>query len=199
MSKTYMPTMHGTEVILREVCKSDIDDRLSLGPNPEYHKYFGDDVTVMRDRSELEKMWFDDIEVHNESLIMQATHQVTQIEVDGKWIGSASLANIDFRHRRADLVVGIYDQNYWDRGYGLEVVRLILDYAFERLNLHRISGNIISNNERSLAMVKKIGFRVEGTMKDYFWIDDSWKDSIRVFILDSDFRNSQAKTPKYNK
>jgi ribosomal-protein-alanine N-acetyltransferase len=62
------------------------------------------------------------------------------------------------------------------QGYMTEAMRLALNLAFGPLGLHRVEANIIPRNRASIALVKKLGFRNEGTAMRYLRIDGRWQD-----------------------
>ncbi len=62
------------------------------------------------------------------------------------------------------------------RGLMSEAVTLAVSYAFEELKLHRVEANVVPTNRASLGLVKKQGFRYEGTAKRYLKIAGRWRD-----------------------
>ncbi|UZJ61763.1 GNAT family N-acetyltransferase [Pseudomonas sp. KU26590] len=62
-------------------------------------------------------------------------------------------------------------------------VELTTRYAFEELGLHRIEANIQPENVRSIALVKRLGFRKEGFSPKYLQIAGVWCDHERWALL----------------
>jgi RimJ/RimL family protein N-acetyltransferase len=72
------------------------------------------------------------------------------IEADDQYIGHCGLHSFDSAARCCELSIEIGDKAYWGRGYGREVVRLLLDYAFKHRNMNRVWLTTHSENERAI-------------------------------------------------
>ena len=68
------------------------------------------------------------------------------------------------------------------RGYMSEGLGLVLRYAFLQLRLHRLEASIQPDNQASLALVRRLGFRREGYSPDMLFIDGAWRDHERWAI-----------------
>ena len=108
-----------------------------------------------------------------------AVHDVKSTE----FIGTTHFGPIDWLHRIAAIGIMIGNKEYWGKGYGTEVIRLVLTYAFERLNLHKVTAGIAADNTASVRAFKKAGFRVEGTAKAHFFINGKYCDWLYVGVL----------------
>lgn len=69
-------------------------------------------------------------------------------------------------------------EGHQGQGLMFEALRVILQWAFDIKNLHRIAANYMPRNERSGRLLRKLGFQVEGFARDYLLINGKWEDHI---------------------
>ncbi len=84
------------------------------------------------------------------------------IEVNNNVVGTTVLYEIDFISRKSEFGVAIYNKEYWNKGIGSEVLKLMLKYGFEVLGLNRIMLRAFEENKRMIAVAEKFGFVFEG-------------------------------------
>jgi [ribosomal protein S5]-alanine N-acetyltransferase len=80
------------------------------------------------------------------------------------------------------------------RGVMREGLRLVISRCFRELKLHRLEANIQPDNARSIALVKSLGFRMEGLSPRYLKIGGRWRDHERWALLSDNWRGT--KSPK---
>lgn len=78
--------------------------------------------------------------------------------------------------------------DYQGRGLMSTAMKLVLEYAFVELKLHRIEANIQPGNLKSIHVVKKNGFREEGFSPRYLKINDVWCDHLRFAMTYEDWK-----------
>jgi len=66
------------------------------------------------------------------------------------------------------------------KGAGTEAISRLCDYAFERLNLHKVYAYVLAINPRARRSFEKAGFVVEGTLREDRWTGESFTD---VYLL----------------
>lgn len=101
----------------------------------------------------------------------------------GTLIGYAGIAGISRINRSGEYFILIGDKECWGRGYGTETTRLIVDYGFGSLNLHRIALTVSVPNAGGVAAYARAGFRQEGVLRQACYRDGQFHDKIVMAIL----------------
>lgn len=93
-------------------------------------------------------------------------------------LGTANLTEI-LRGPRQRCLLG-YGLAEAEQGKGVmtEALRALIEYGFGHLRLHRIMANYMPSNIRSAAVLKRLGFIVEGYARDYLFVNGQWRDHI---------------------
>ncbi|KAA1469813.1 acyl-CoA N-acyltransferase [Dentipellis sp. KUC8613] len=118
---------------------------------------------------------------------------VVEDKESGKFVGRASLRGATPRNRDAEVAISLSPE-WWGKGYGTEIMTWLVDYGFRGLGLHRLSLSATSNNERALALYKKVGFVEEIVRKKAAWIEGRWVDVVEMGIVEDDFVTRHAQT-----
>jgi RimJ/RimL family protein N-acetyltransferase len=84
---------------------------------------------------------------------------------DAELIGDIELDNITWRSGDAELRIRIGERHLWDKGYGTDAVRTLLEHGFRHMSLSRIYLRVFSANARAIRCYEKAGFRKEGRLQ----------------------------------
>jgi RimJ/RimL family protein N-acetyltransferase len=106
---------------------------------------------------------------------------------DGRYIGNIGLYDIDWKDRKAEYGILIGDKDAWGRGYGLDASNALLAYAFRELNLHRIFLRVLAHHRRAIRLYEKIGFQVEGRLRQDVFREGAYHDTLFMGILAAEF------------
>lgn len=102
---------------------------------------------------------------------------------DDTAVGRTDLFEIDRQHGSAAFGITIGDPAMWNRGYGTDAVRALVDFAFGQLRLERVWLDTDAHNVRAQAAYKKAGFVREGVLRHTFYQDGRWSDDVRMAML----------------
>lgn len=91
------------------------------------------------------------------------------------------------RSRRASIGY-IIDPACQGRGIATEAVTAMLDFCFAELGLHRLEAFIHPDNQRSLRLIERLGFRREGLLRDHLRVGDEWRDDALYALLAVEWR-----------
>ena len=114
----------------------------------------------------------------------------------GSHIGNIKLGGINWIHRYADLGIMIGDKKYWGKGCGAAACMLLLEYAFNRLNLNKVFLGIYATHKHAIKTYQKAGFRIEGKLKNMLIIDGEYTDKVLMGILNSEYNKNIRKSKK---
>jgi diamine N-acetyltransferase len=102
---------------------------------------------------------------------------------EGKTIGAIDLFDFDPFHLRVGIGILIHNQEDRSKGFASAALNLMIHYCFEKLNLHQIYANILTDNEHSIKLFLHAGFEITGTKRD--WVRDGrmWKDEYLMQLI----------------
>ena len=128
---------------------------------------------------EIEK-WID---FHNNN-----EHEVLLVIEDveaGRLIGHVGLYKIDPIAKKTELGILIADDNSRGKGYGTLITSTMVKYAFEELNMHKVTVEVLLGNIPSMKMFKKCGFNIEGCLRDDVYKNDQYYDVLCMAVYNN--------------
>lgn len=108
-------------------------------------------------------------------------------------IGNCTIRKIDYISGHAELGILIGEEENRNKGYGKEVISLLLNYGFNELNLHSIELSALSFNKRAINCYKKAGFKEVGKIRESIYNNGKLHDVIILDILKEEFNNLKFK------
>ena len=170
-----------TQANLRPLETSDLENIMKWVNDPEVVGNFaelGKEIT----REEEEK--------YLERILSSDTDRMYAIEdQEGNYIGNIGIHEINKSDRsgRFGLIIG--NKDYWGQGYGQSAINALLDKAFSELEMHKVWGVFLETNEKMYHInVNKVGFKVEGVMRDEYFRRGEYHDMVRISMLEDDYR-----------
>lgn len=173
----------GQDVRLRAVNRDDLPRFVEWFSDPEVRRYL--DMYLPFSLAQ-EERWFENL---LERMEKHETVMFTiEVEEDDARIGNISLFDINWKDRHAELGITIGDKAYWNRGYGTDAIRTMLELAFNEMNLHRVLLRVHADNVRAITAYQKAGFRREGTLRESVFREGVYYDMVLMGILDGEFK-----------
>jgi RimJ/RimL family protein N-acetyltransferase len=108
------------------------------------------------------------------------------VDAGGELVGRCALFEIDELSRNAWIGVTLGTAHRGKR-YGRDVVRVLLDYAFSKRNLHRVQLDVLATNEAGLRAYKACGFVEEGRLREHAYAYGGFVDLVVMSILRSEW------------
>ena len=109
---------------------------------------------------------------------------------DDRLVGFARIYWIWWPHRSAMVNLGIGDAGDRQRGYGIEALRLLLGYAFDELNLYRVTAIVPEYNQAAMRLFGKAGFVQEVRRREAANRDGCRWDVLHLGILESEWKGN---------
>ncbi len=171
--------LKGQKVILRPLRLSDAPRFVKWLNDPNIQKFLQTRRHLtLRD----EKKWIRD------ALKSKQLKSFSIETKEGIHIGSVGLDNINIDHKRAVFGIFIGDKHYWNQGLGSEAARLILNYGFNKLKLHRIELGVLKYNSRAIKVYKRLGFKMEGVRRQHIRFKGKYYDDYHMSILEKEWK-----------
>jgi len=172
--------LEGERVYLRPYNLDDIDRYYQMLFQPEMRRLTGTQTTWTREQ--IIRYLEEKMEDRSSVLLLIALRENDCV------IGDIALQDIDRNNRSANIRIAIDQAEQQGKGYGTEALKLMLDYGFGILNLHRVELNVFAYNERALRVYEKLGFKKEGVQRDALYYHHRYHDSIWMSILEDEYR-----------
>lgn len=102
---------------------------------------------------------------------------------DDRLIGELGLDVVNWSGRDAFVGLGIGETEYWGKGYGTDVMNILLRFAFAEINLRRVTLTVFEYNPRAIRSYEKAGFRHEGRVRKVLNKDGKRWDVLYMGIL----------------
>jgi len=182
-AQPYFPDLQTERLYLRQLTMEDTDFIFHHFSDPQVTQYLMDEppVATIEEAQGIIDFFLDpESKTHNRWGIIRKTDQ-RMIGTCGfhKWVKSYYRAEIGY-----DLAA-----DCWGQGYMKEALRAAINNGFERMDLNRIDALVYVDNPRSNGILKRFGFKLEGVLRDYFYLDGNFYDHNIYGLLRRDWKD----------
>uniref|UniRef100_A0A1S2LIM5 N-acetyltransferase domain-containing protein n=1 Tax=Anaerobacillus isosaccharinicus TaxID=1532552 RepID=A0A1S2LIM5_9BACI len=173
---------------LREIKEEDFDEIHVIKSDPEVVKYLTwGPSTKEQTRISIEKQISFQYEENRKIFVLAVVLKDTN-----KVIGNALFMVEDDDFEVAEIGYFVHS-NYWNKGFGKEIVEGLLDLAFNSFQLHRIYARCDVENTGSVNILNKRGFRLEGHFLKNLKVKGSWRDNYLFALLSEEYKGLKQK------
>ena len=109
------------------------------------------------------------------------------VEVESVLVGRAALFSVDTLARHGEVGLSLLPEAQ-GRGYGRDVLRVLLGYGFRSRNLHRVHLQTLASNTRALRAYAAVGFVEEGRLREHAWVEGAYDDVVLMAVLRTEWR-----------
>lgn len=168
--------------------------KLSPGDCGIYHTWRNDPAVMCSTSPALDLYTAEETEKYISAIAAQPNAKGYMIEhkESGRTVGIVSLIRIDSKNRCAELIIDIGEKDMWGKGIGTAAVTLILQFAFDELNLHRVFLQVFAFNEHAIKLYEKMGFTHEGRLRHALYRTGNWHDIVVMGILKPEYKDRQG-------
>ncbi len=180
--RTGIPRLRGDRLVLRGFRERDLDDFYTVHSDPAVMRYWSfpawTDISQATEYFASARSGCDP-----ERLLCWAT---TLADTD-RLIGGVTLFAINPAQQRAEIGYAL-GSAHWGNGYAQEALSLVLDFAFETLDLRRVEADIDPRNASSRKLAERLGFVREGLLRERWKIAGEVCDTAMYGLLTQDWR-----------
>lgn len=177
--------LEGKKVRLRAYSKDDLKEVLEYINDYEVKKYLMPGIPFPF-RMEDEEKWY---ESNNPMGDGKYNFAIERIE-DKKYIGGCGINDIDWKNSVA--TVGIFlGKPFLNNGYGTEAMELLVGFVFNEMNVNKIKLHVFSFNKRAIKSYEKVGFKVEGVLREQIYREGKYHDEIIMGILRKEWKEKK--------
>jgi [ribosomal protein S5]-alanine N-acetyltransferase len=174
-------SIESERLLLREISSNDDKDIFRLYSDEDVLRYTDNDLhkTLKDSQRFIEE---NTLGLDNQELICWGI----TLKPKKKIIGTIRLDHIDWKHNFATMG-NLLDKSLWNRGIMTEAQRIVTEFAFRKMNLHRIEAQVYIKNIASCRTFEKLNYKREGVLRENFLIKEKYCDSVMYSMLNHEF------------
>jgi len=181
------PFIVGEQVYLRGLELGDLENLVCWMNNSEvtYYLFMGDrpaNLERLKEQFERERRSQNDI-------VFAVMHKESDTHIG--WTG---LYTINWISRSAEFRNFIGEKTHWNKGIGTEVAKLLIKYAFNKLNLNKVWLGVNTEHKGAIRSYEKAGFVREGILRQEIYRNGKYYDAVRMSIVRQEYMPSLGRT-----
>jgi ribosomal-protein-alanine N-acetyltransferase len=184
------PRLETERLVLREIVPADAEDLFHIFSDEETMRYWSCLPYTSVDQAHRLIEGLAKVRLAGAGINWAIT-----LRGDERLIGKCGYNEWRKAHRRGDVSYIVAREK---RGMGVvsEALGAMLDYGFDHMNLHSVEAGVTPGNEASTRMLQRLGFRLEGHLRENFLTDRGFVDSLIYSMLRSDWESARGAAKK---
>lgn len=181
----HLPTLRGDDLLLRWMTAEDVPALRAIFSDADVVRF----MSVKQLTSEAATLEFL-ARIHNS--FRGGTLYQWGVELEQGIVGTCTLSSINREHRRAELGFALA-RAFWGRGLIRRALPAVVQFAFERLDLHRIEADTDPRNVASMRTLERLGFQREGLLRERYFQFGEVQDAVVFGLLRRDWAHEQVR------
>ncbi len=183
-----MKALEGKKVRLRAIRNEDLEEMLEMFSDFEQVRQFVFQGPPFPPTRKDEQNFIES------NSMMKETYNFAIETLDGEYIGGCGISKIGWVSRVAMVGIWIGREEFQGKGYGSDAMRVLCRFLFEQVNVRKIALTVHGFNKRAIGSYKKVGFRVEGQLRDAMYRNGSYHDVIWMGMFQDEFKAAERET-----
>lgn len=170
------------DLVLRQISHNDINEYFEYMSDSQVITYVPEECiprTIERAREEIDYNL--DLYRYKRSIYWAIARKS-----DNKLLGSCGFNYWNRDHSRTEISYDLA-RKYWGTGIMTKAARAVLGFAFTRMELHRVEATVTPTNIGSLKVLKKLGFKKEGILREQKLLHGKFHDAVMLSVLQKEY------------
>jgi RimJ/RimL family protein N-acetyltransferase len=178
LTEPIMSPLAPSQFTMRPMTLDDIDTVAAWLQDVDDLSLFDRNMAVPPNQDTVRDSWKADLTIAK----FPTAHWFVTENYDRKPVAIGGLQSINYVHGDAVLPI-LVSKSVRGKGLGVRVAIVLLDLAFDRLRLRRVTTFFRSDNLRTERLTKRVGFQQEGRMREAWFADGRFLDCMVVGLL----------------
>jgi len=171
------PALESKRLYLRRISLDDADDLFRIRSDINVNKYLGRDRNMLIDET-IANINIVEEGINNEEGIRWGI----TLKPSARIIGSIGFWKLKKEHSRAEVGYDLHP-DYWNKGIMQEAMKVVLDFGFQKMNLHSVEANTDKDNLASHKVLTNNGFVKEAHFKENYYYNGMFIDSVIYSLI----------------
>lgn len=168
--------------ILRQVSHDDVEQYLAYMQDEDVIKYVPEECiprTIKRAHEEIDY----NIDLYK---YRRSVYWAIARKDNNELIGSCGFNYWNRDHARGEISYDLA-KKYWGKGIMTNTTKAVLGFAFTRMQMHRVEATVTPTNQASLKVLRKMGFKKEGILRQQKLLHGKFHDAVMLSLLQKEY------------